>query len=211
MIIYFTPSLGLFSILNHWRYEQIQFTVRTNRNIQPNDMLWLYNSTPILWSEIDRWNYDGMRQATPPTYSIYTGYSLETYFYIFWVILGIHIYSNVCLKLIFSRDFRLEASALEMFVHGLENCNIPYVWKDWDESKGDVENHCQRFWIVRKELIVTLGVNFLFNSAMLFPLLHTGFSSDMLYKYTSHIIFSEPDHSKTEITGGFYRDKRERR
>ena len=75
LFAFFIPSLGLFDILYHWHAEQFPFQLRAYGFIKgPNDTLELYNMTEeVLWSDIDRWDYDN---SIPPGYTLYTGLTL---------------------------------------------------------------------------------------------------------------------------------------
>ena len=80
LVMFFTPSLGLFDLLYHWKAEQIPFSVSQKSLwregvLEQGDPLYLHNKTPVLWSRIDRW-----QDGAPPDYSLYTGLSLRHYF-----------------------------------------------------------------------------------------------------------------------------------
>ena len=155
--------------------EQIQFSVRRGGYFTPNpeSLLHLNKLDPFLWTELDRWDYSDPLDPKPPNYTIYTGLSVGEYFKLFWVLMVIHHFSNIIWKLISSPTFRKEASALDMFIHSIENCNLPAIWKDWDEDVGDIKDHLQRQKVVRQEMLTTMVVNFLFNGLMLIPLTYT--------------------------------------
>ena len=172
LVLYFAPSLGLFNLLHHWKWEQIPFAIRKRRNVTADDELVLLNIEPRPWTDLDRWNYSDV--PTPPDYTIYTVYTAAEYFKIFWILLFIQSAINTILKLWTSPRFRTEASFLDKILHGLENCNIPSPWKDWDEDAVTVEDHQIQFKAVTKEMLATILVNFIFNTVMLLPLYFTG-------------------------------------
>ena len=173
LVLYFAPSLGLFNLLHHWKWEQIPFEVRKHRNVTAEDeLVFLNDIKPRLWSDIDRWDYFDV--PTPPEYTIYTVYTAGDYFKMFWVLLAIQSVINTTLKLWTSPRFRTEAAFLDKILHGLEICNIPFAWKDWDEDAVTVEDHQIQFKAVTKEMLGTIMVNFIFNTVMLLPLFFTG-------------------------------------
>ena len=175
MVMYFAPSFGLFDLLNHLKWEQIQFAVRKESKLLPEEhFLHLYNITPLPWSELDRWNYEDPVNPTPPNYKIYTGYGIGQYFKFFWFILFFNTFLNIIVKCIFSKKFRDEATNLEIFVHGFENCNFPTPWRDWDERSGKVQEHVERFKMVRLEILGIMFVNFITSGLMLMPMYYTG-------------------------------------
>ena len=57
LVLYFAPSLGLFNLLSHWKWEQIPFAVRKRRNVTTDDELVLLNIEPRPWTDLDRWSY----------------------------------------------------------------------------------------------------------------------------------------------------------
>ena len=56
-VAFFIPSLGLFSILNHWKAETLPFSSkgRPMLNEDTEAVLELFNATAIPWASINRW------------------------------------------------------------------------------------------------------------------------------------------------------------
>ena len=60
IVVFFVPSMGLLSLLNHWRWEQVPFGIRkeyVNKgfNITPEDKITLYGlNETIFWKDLDR-------------------------------------------------------------------------------------------------------------------------------------------------------------
>ena len=105
MVLYFTPSFGLFSILHHWRKEQIPFASQYRDQINETGILYLYeaNITKEQWDQIDRYDYENKRSIY---YSAYTVFRLEQYFRYFWIFMMVHIIFNIIIKGITSPHFR---------------------------------------------------------------------------------------------------------
>ena len=174
LVLYFTPSFGLFSILAHWKLEQTPFS----EQLRQSDKIHLFNTTPFSWSDIDRWNYTDPSNPIPPSYSLFTGYSLAEYFTMFWIILLLHTYINILVKVAVSEHFRKFCSfknSLEVIVHGIENTNIPTVWKDWDTDVGCVDDHRKRHRKVIIEMVLIMLARNVFHVIMLFPYFYTGY------------------------------------
>ena len=175
LVLYFAPSLGLFDLLYHWKYEQLQFSIRKRNTISVNDVLHLRDIEPIAWSELDRWHYhDSYEIPSPPPYTIYTRYSCGEYFLIFLVILIFQACANVAFKFLTSKKFYSESSALDKIIHGIEISNLPSPWKDWDENAITVEDHMKQSKSVSLEMTTTILVNSIFSIIMLLPFNHTG-------------------------------------
>ena len=105
ILLYFTPSFGLFSTLGHWRMEQIPFAERYWNQIEKDGILYLYkvNITKEQWDEIDRYDYENKRAVQ---YTAYTVFRLDQYFRYFLILLMIHIVINIIIKGVTSPHFR---------------------------------------------------------------------------------------------------------
>ena len=176
LVMYFTPSLGLFSLLYHWKAESIPFAVSQKSKwregmLSQSQHLHLHNNRSVLWSEIDRWDYSA--SPSPPPYTLYTGLSLRTYFWLFLAILGLHTLAVGIAKFILVPDFR-KAHPVQMFSHCLQSISLPEPWRPWDTDGGNVEQHRERFRREITEMVATLAVNFVVNVSMLGPFLHLG-------------------------------------
>ena len=186
VVLYFTPGFGLFSILNHWKFEQTKFSDTLNAKFTNNSQVHLVNGT-VSWKDINRWSYTNPEDPTPPPYTLYTGYTLQEYFLGFWTILMVHIYANVLVKIATSNHLRQNCSVLELIVHGFENTNIAIVYKDWDIDSGTVEERRKRRKSVLAEMILTMLVKAAVHSFMAVgPIFLTG-----IYKNKLNIFFSK--------------------
>ena len=176
LVMYFTPSLGLFNLLHHWQAESLPFSVSQKSRwreggLQQGQHLQLHNNRSVLWSEIDRWDYSA--SPSPPPYTLYTGLSLRTYFWLFLAILGLHTLAVGIAKFILVPDFR-KAHPVQMFSHCLQSISLPEPWRPWDTDGGNVEQHRERFRREIMEMVATLAVNFVVNVSMLGPFFHLG-------------------------------------
>ena len=176
LVIYFTPSLGLFNLLHHWQAESLPFSVSQKSRwreggLQQGQHLQLHNNRSVLWSEIDRWDYSA--SPSPPAYTLYTGLTLREYFWLFLAVLSLHTVCVGIAKFILVPDFRA-AHPVEMFCHCLQNLSLPQPWTPWDTHGGTVRQHRRRFKMEIIEMISIMAVNFVFNALMLGPLLYLG-------------------------------------
>ena len=94
-VVFLAPSLGLFSLLHHWRWEQIPFKVRLEYAkrgfLRADDKISLYGlNETIYWTELDRWDYTDKDNSSPPPYSLYTLMSLKNTFIASGVLLLLH-------------------------------------------------------------------------------------------------------------------------
>ena len=174
LVLYFTPGFGLFNILNQWKMEQTPYSDELNDKLMNSEKIFLFNAT-VSWSELNRWNLSDSSNPIPPPYTLYTDYTLGEYFMWFWVILSVHTFVNILIKIATAEHFRRNCSTLiEMIVHGLENTNIPIVWRDWDVDNGTIKDHKKRFQCVLKEMILTMIAKAVAHGIMLLPILGSG-------------------------------------
>ena len=176
LVMYFTPSLGLFSLLYHWKAESIPFAVSQKSKwregmLSQSQHLHLHNNRSVLWSEIDRWNHSA--SPSPPAYSLYTKLELRENFWLFLAILTIHTVCVGLTKYVLVPDFR-RCHPVEMFSHALQNISLPQPWRAWDTDGGTVGEHRQRRDKELTEMLSTTAVNFVFNALMLWPMLYLG-------------------------------------
>ena len=177
LVAYFTPGFGLFDILYHWKYEQTKYSDKLNDKLMNTSMVFLYNAT-VSWRDINRWDYSAPSHPSPPSYTLYTTYSLKEYFLGLWIILAFHTFANVMIKIATSEHFRRHCSSLlEMFVHGFENTNICIVWRDWDEDTGTVKECKMRRRYVLAEMILTMLVKAAVHALMVTPIFMTGMNN----------------------------------
>ena len=177
MVFFFVPTLGLFNILNHWLAEQKYFSIRKQFYLTSKyDQVHLFNMTePLLWKELDRWNYYGdIDDPTPPSYSLYTGLTLKWTFVMFFVVMFFHMVAMLIVKTFTSEEFKEDRNLYDKLMHLVENihCSVPY--KDWDEVKsGTKEEFKERFNNTENEMILSQLLNIGVSIIMLIPIWFT--------------------------------------
>ena len=179
IICFFVPSLGLCDLLFHWKAEHINFFrsrfYAENDWINPNATLDMYNlNRTVLWSEIDRWNYTDPEKFQHPDYTVYTGLTMGGYFFLFLAIMVVQIFAIIIVKVL-SVDGLKWKDWFDLVLHCLENSNIPFPWRDWDQGGGNLYEYRRRFKNVNKEMMWTMIVNLFFHLLLMTPLLFTGF------------------------------------
>ena len=131
-------------------------------------MLYMYNHEPIPWAMFDRWS-----QGEPPSYTLYTFFSLKTIFIIF---LAFNLFQAVVIFIVkraTSSNFK-KAGLIRQMIHALENTSIPTPFRDWDVDPGTDQEHRERVREVVTEVLSTLVVNKVIGIIMLVPLMYTG-------------------------------------
>lgn len=194
IVMYFAVSLGLFSLLRHWQAEQTPWGFETLDFVTPDGLMFLGNNEPFIWSNVDRWIKNGTLFITydntgtsisepvpnpnhlvaPPDYTLYVGLTLHTYFYIFFVHVGIHMIFIFIAKYKLSHEFNYGFNMLDKIIHCLENTNLPSNVREWDDGKGDAEEHRRRMYLNWREGLVVIIINAVFNLSLLIPLYYLG-------------------------------------
>ena len=170
---FFIPSFGLFDLLHHWEAEQIPFFASKSGklNASNGDLLYLFNTTPVPWALVDRWNYQD--QEFPPHYDLYTGMSLAWTFNIFLLLNAVHTLAIFIAKYITSPSFR-KANIVKKIVNSMETSHVPLPFEDWDNEGGSILEHKQRRKEVVGEVLSVIAVNKLLSLFMFVPLTYTG-------------------------------------
>ena len=183
IIMFFTGPLGLFNLLRHLQGEQYPWNDKILDLVTPNGTMFLGNNLPFMWNLVDRWYKngslymdplpDGYRMlnpnylVSPPDYTLYTGIGLGYYLLIFMFHIAVHMMAVFIAKFMLSEEFRKYFNLLEKAIHCLENTNIPYNSREWDDGKGNAEEHIKRQksnWI---EILAVIFINFAFNALLL--------------------------------------------
>ena len=172
LVAVFIPSLGLYSLLNHLKWEEVPFQIRGEINPEDKISLFGLNKT-VLWSQLDRWDYTG-EAPSPPKYNLYTLLSLQNTFIALMVLSILQFIGILFVKRCFSSDFRKEDHKTNMILHTLENLNFASPFRDWDDGDYSIQQFRERASAVRKEMIWTQAINFLATMVMMVPIWYTG-------------------------------------
>ena len=186
LIMYFTVPLGLLSLLRHWQAEQVPWSQFTLDFVTPDGLMFLGDNEGFVWSEVDRWVKNGTLFLgdyytknpdyfiAAPDVRLYTGLTWQPYLYIFFAHVAIHTLVIFIAKYKLSLVFRYGFNLLDKFIHSLENINCPFNVREWDDGKGDAEEHRRRMRLNWKEGLVIIIINAVFNSTLLIPLYYLG-------------------------------------
>ena len=176
LVALFIPSMGLCSILHHWKWEQVPFEFRHKiaQKVRPDDKISLFGlKKTILWTELDRWNYMA-EIPSPPNYNFYTLLTLQETFIALICLSILQFIAIFVVKRCISLDFRKEEHTTNKVLHTLENLNFASPFRDWDDGDYSIQQFKERATAVRKEMIWTQAINFLATILMMVPLWYTG-------------------------------------
>ena len=189
MVMFFTVPLGLFSLLRHWQGEQFPWSHYTLDFVTPDGLMFLGDNEGFEWKEVDRWTTNGTHYKfndfgwpelnqdyfiAPPDITLYIGLTWRPYLSIFFVHVIIHTFVIFFAKYKLSHLFKYGFNLLDKFIHSLENTNLPFNCREWDDGKGDAEEHRRRMRLNWKEGLVTIIINAVFNTSLLVPLYYLG-------------------------------------
>ena len=194
IVMYFAVPLGLFSLLRHWQGEQVPWSLYTLDFVTPDGLMFIGDNEGFLWNEVDRWIKNGTlfifnQYGTPqpnsdyfiaaPEVTLYIGLTWRPYLYIFFVHIVIHSIVIFLAKYKLSHVFKYGFNLLDKFIHSLENTNLPFNCREWDDGMGDAEEHRRRMHLNWKEGLVIIIINAVFNFSLLVPLYYLGILSHM--------------------------------
>ena len=178
-IVYFTPALGLFSILRHFQGELFpyyavidpygMFALDDLAINSTSDLCYFSDVPPFPWSDLTRYNYTIRDRPTPPPISIYTYFELETCLYGFWIIWSLHIMLVWATKRFSNPKSHRNHNLIEAFTNAIENCQIPAPMFDWDDLPGTIADYIERQKNIDWELGLTMLANLLKNLFMMIP------------------------------------------
>ena len=179
LVAFFIPSLGLFSLLYHFEWDQVPFKVRLDyaqiHSISPNDQIKILGlNETLFWSDLDRWDYSDPNNPTAPLYSTYTLLSLKHTLFAGVGLLVVHIIAILIVKLQTSSAFKSRRQIMKKFIHILENVNYATPFSDWEEGDHSIQEYEIRYWCTVKEMIATFTVNILVTALMMIPIFYTG-------------------------------------
>ena len=175
IIGFFTPSLGLFNILYHWLAEQYLFTMRNKYHPLPVDQIQLFNMSQVIhWKEYDRATYEFPEDPAPPSYALYTGFTLKYYVAVFFMLQVFNTVSIAMVKKFTSEDFQQDNSIFKKILHCLQCLNIPYPYEDWDQGSFSIKVFKERFNRIETEMAGSFAVNMFFSVVSLLPIVYTG-------------------------------------
>ena len=175
IVIYFTPALGLFNLLRHLQAEQTRYyfafdNYRKENFVNNEGMIQFGDSSPFLWSKVDRW--DRINNMAPD-YTLYSIFTLKTYFWAFWVIFICHVLTIYGVKKRMSKGFA-NINLLNKLCHCLNCLNIPFPIEDWDVGLGNALEHFNRLKACRKENIFVILTNSFYNLLLIVPIFCLG-------------------------------------
>ena len=164
IIALFIPSLGLFSILHHWRWEQIPFRARLEYArrgyLTSDDKIGLFGlKETIYWSDLDRWDYSDPQRPVPPDYPFYTLLTFEETIIAGLVLFIIHFVFIMALKILTSSELRKKRHFVFKIIHGMENHNYATPYSDWDKGVFSIKEFRARFRATRREMATTFCLN----------------------------------------------------
>ena len=201
IVIYFTPPLGLFSLLRHLQAEQTKYyfafdNYRKENFVNNEGMIEFGDSSPFLWSTVDRWD---RITNTAPDYTLYSIFTLKTYFWAFWVIFICHVLTIYGVKKRVSQGFA-KRNLLNKICHCLNCLNIPFPIEDWDVGLGNALEHFNRLKACRKENLLVILTNSFYNLLLIVPIFCLGKSK--LLKFYSNLpkFYSKSPLSATKIS-----------
>ena len=131
----------------------------------------------VLWGDLDRWNHTNTTYpevGIPPPYSLFTGFSLQWAFILFFILSGAQILVILLVKVYTSRKFSTRGDYMNKLIHLLLGLNIASPFEDWDQGRFIVKEFRERHRQTNIEMAWSISVNIVSSMIMLCPLYYTG-------------------------------------
>ena len=121
-------------------------------------------------SEYDYGNGDFGYTYDPPSLNLYTQFSIETYFFVFWIILFLQSLTIFVVDKIWIKNIPKSATLWERILHAIEKSSFPFPYINWHQQGGSCHDHLRRKQAVDLEVSVSILINLLYNIILLAPL-----------------------------------------
>ena len=106
----------------------------------------------------------------PPPLELYTKFSLQAYFFSFWVILILQTLTIFAIDKIWVKNVPKSATLWNRILHAIQKSSFPFPYTNWHQEKGSCYEHLKRKRAVQEEVLVAILINLLFNMILLVPL-----------------------------------------
>ena len=113
---------------------------------------------------------------------------LRYYLLMFFVGIGIHTMVIFIAKSERNPEIWRKMNFLDKIIHSIENANVPYNIKEWDDGKGDAKEHERRMKSNWFEVLAVIIINGVFNSLLLSSLGYLGNYFAKEYKDCENLI-----------------------
>ena len=106
----------------------------------------------------------------PPPLEVYTKFSLQTYFFVFWGILSLQSLTIFVIDKIWVRNVPNSAKCWNRILHAVQKCSFPFPYTNWHQENGSCDEHHKRKQAVQHEVLAAILINLLFYMILLVPL-----------------------------------------
>ena len=165
IVMFFAGPLGLFSLHRHLQGEQYPWHKSVLDKVNKNGTINVGSNQPFDWKLISETSRD---------YTHYCGFRLRYYLIFFFVHLIVNVMAIFVCKLFLSKNNWNKLNLLEKIIHCLENTNIPYNVKEWDDDKGNADEHRKRMRSNWFEVLSVIILKSFFNLFLILPFAYLG-------------------------------------
>ena len=178
----------IFERVGDWHLKQNLDGRRLGDYVSTNETIFFIGQTPVNVSDIVRgvWSLPeatdpygkvtkggkidlDLADYAPPPITVYTYFTLQHYFGIFFCVLALQTIVIFIVKCFWSIHFK-NLNCLEKLLHSIENSQFPFAVHDWDQEQGSCEDHFYQMKRNRTETLIITMINLGFNLILLFPL-----------------------------------------
>ena len=113
----------------------------------------------------------GYRYAyVPPLLELYTQFSLQAHFFVFWSILVLQTCAILVIDKIWTKNIPDTATLWDRILHSIQKASFPFPYANWHQESGTCSDHLRRKQMVQQEVLVSILINLIFNMILLVPL-----------------------------------------
>ena len=171
--LYFSPPLGFFNLLFHYKAEMIGFQMLDPYITDGPEYV-----GPVMnysYREIQRGTYTpflpSFSSYQPPSLELYTYFSKQTFFLASLALHFFHVLVNFFLDLFFLKTNTPSSTSLwERCIHSIQQTHFPFPFDDWDLGTGGCKDHIKRKQCAQKEFLVKTAINLIFTLVQLTPM-----------------------------------------
>ncbi len=155
LIVYFSPSLGLLNLLQHYKFGSMPISEKSLiYDVKTNGTIIYFKEA---WMDIT-------------SYETLTVFNLGTYYTAFLTMIGIHYIIVVLIKYRYAVNFRKKGCIIDKIFHVLSQLQCPSSYKDWDEDDESEETYEPNFVKILLEMKYLLIVFTLEHIFMCIPI-----------------------------------------
>ena len=109
-------------------------------------------------------------QYETPSIELYTEFSLEIYFLMFWILLSLQTLTIFVADRCCMNTIPKSSTTWECIIHAFQKTSFPFPFTNWHDEIGNCQDLKKKKEESQREVLVAMLINLLFNMVLLIPL-----------------------------------------